>query len=828
MQNMKKIFLLIIALTILLEMNMKAYANNMETESEEKKTICFIYDNSVSMRTDDLNMQEQYAVKMFCAMSDWKDEIRFYCVGDFDVPDSEYDVEKDADRTQFIKNEINEENEWTEYFDEINKIGFEGQNTYLSGILKAIEDVKNEQGEKWIVMFTDGGIEKAHSQLYESLKEIKDLNKKVGDALAGTGVNLYFSSLISEDSDSNNNSIESNEEVGIYTSEGVGSVLDCILSATEVIYGKRRLEDNGLIIENPFADNLEYKEISVNFDLPVSSIVLLLQNEREPIGEVDLTGCKWNMDICAKTDEGEKPPYGIIAEYEIGSGEYEEKDNYNFSVAIPNNIDNYTIYYTPVGEASLRIQQNKAGIKEGSFIEGEYQIYAEWLNPQTKKPIETASALLQRETCKLMIDGKPKGMQWGEEINEVAENGEIEIALQTSLGDDSKKIIFEKDMENYDLHVDGEKEIFYYNRLEKREKYISVEIWGNGENITKEWAEEELEIKFFQNGKENTEIKGEAIFDPQLNQWKVYPVLVNPKNESISGNFRCELSVSIEADWYKEPIEYRTETDLTMGLEEGLLQVKIPEDMFRMGYICPFIGNKVELDYEWNEEKIKARDLKKVEIAWEIFDEEGSVEKKENKSENSRIYWNLLYLLKEPKEIKLAVHVEKDAYGELQIADDEREIPLKDMQNWVKYGCYIVILALIVCVLVVLYHVIEFLVALIRKRRKLFCPKIYRSAMDIWVLGKVKWEWKGFAKGCYLMTISLPFYHKDTELKMEVYYKNGKYRMTVKSNLQKEIEMRKGGKEKIDLKNQEIEVDKEIEIRVKGGNKICGMKIEER
>lgn len=828
MQKSKLFFLSVITFVIFGRINLAVYAADREKEEEGKKIIYFIYDDSGSM-TGELPLKEQYAVQMFCAMSNPQDEIGIYFTSQFNEQDSKYIYRENIEneKPKIYLNQSNKE----DLFEKIKQIESVGQNTYFSSIIRAVNDIKNMPDEKWVVMFTDGEIEKAPNEKYDpqNMVDVADLKKKIKGLMNGTDVHLYFSSM------SGQNVIEEDEEANIYVYEkkyGNGEkdenrVIDCILSATEVIYGKRKQEigDNNKKLDG------ENEVVTIPFDIPVSNLVLLIQSDKEEIAIKDTALLNHKLyDISAGNKNGKMPPYGFIAEYEIDRAEYRNRDDYEISFYIPSN-KNYKmdVYYTPMVEPVLQIDGNVDGVKEGRYVEGGYNVKVEWLNPETGLKIDENAALLATEKCTLTIDGaRIDNFNWKSGYIGNAKKGENIFELETSLGNSVlQKLTFEESFEGYELELGGAEDIFYFNRLDEREKSFWAEIHDNGVNITDESMKPV--VKFYQNDVESTKIKGELEFDPQMKRWNIYPVL---RNIDISGDFICEVSIVFETDYYEAPKEFREEIELKTGVEDGLFETMVTEKILERKYVFPFIGDWVRVDYKWDGRELKENELKERNVSWEIYQEGNLKERREGKWGRIYIPWKFSYLLNAPDKIVIGTEAVYAAYGFDWKAGQLKEIALEDMSIWVKIICWVIIIVGFLAAGLILYWLMSYTMVLRKGERLLRSPKICRNAVEIWDFGNVAWRWerekkKLLSSGYYLVTLSLPFYTGYQELKMRLYYRKGNFKMKVLGVSEKDIEMYVEGS-KIDMKNTYVAMGKIISVCDAAGDEICKIRMKER
>lgn len=812
MWRAKSFGLLAIIFIMFGKISMLAYATDEEMQ-EEKKIIYFIYDNSKSMQGE-LPGQEQYAVQMFGAMSNPQDEINIYYVSQFIEPDSQYKyiANKDDEKPQIYLNQSDKE----QFFEEIQRIPFDGEHTYFSSIIRAVNDIKSKPGKKWVVMFTDGLIEKSPNKEYDG-EDLADLNSKLQTLLSETDVNLYFSSLLGE------SIIEQNERANIHTYaiKNGDSVIDCILSASEVIYGKRKQ-----------VVSVENEVVTINFDIPVSDFVLLIQSDKEAIEIEDANLLSHKLyDISASDGRGEMPPYGFIAEFKIDQAEYESRDDYEISFNIPKDKNyNIDIYYTPMVKPTLQIYGDADGVKAGRYVEGGYSVEVEWLNPETGQPVNTNALLLSAEKCSLIIDGNSIGnFDWKAGYVGSAGRGETEFVLQTTLGDVApKKVVFEKSFKDYRLELGGAEDIFYYNRLDKKENFFWMEMCENDINITDEAVEPV--VKFYQNGVENEEMEGELEFDLQKKRWNIYPVLKNPPNLDISGDLVCEVSVILEADYYETPKVLQEDIVLKMGVEDELFKATLAEKILQRNYIFPFIGDWIKVDYIWDGAEADTNRLEEEYTVWRIYQDGELIESQEKEHGSMHIPWRLSYLLKEPDRIEIEAEAEYVAYGEKTEADLSELIVLEGMQMWEKIICWGIIVGFMVMACFLLRWLISYVIVIKKRERFWRCPKVSRNAAEVWDFGNVKWRWKRkkiFLGGYYLVTLSMPFYTEYQELKMKLCCRNGSYQITVLGLAEQDIEMYIDGG-KIDMRNAYVFEGQSICVCNRVGDKIYQIKIEER
>lgn len=713
---------------------------SIETKgAEEGKVIYIVYDNSKSMvmNNRDWGAQAQYAVKAFCAMSNLEDEIRFYCIGDFENKYVKYnkDIQTDPNikENKFISIEktndpqINRER----YAQKLDEIEFNGKCTYYTGIHQAITDIKKCNGEKWVVMFTDGDIEDCEGFEFRN-NLYQDLNN--------TDVNVCFVDLNPKAS---TDPVATNENynLNVYrlAENGNESIIESILSVTEKIYGKRSLPEGSKCIEETEEPNGE-KTIKLNFDIPVSNVVLLLQNKQKWPAGAAIDGCQWSLEIAGKQNlEEEKGPYGMIGEFSIGMNEYRSRNDYSMSIRIPAGT-NYTIYYTPIGEVKLNVLQDYDEVKEGTYLEGEYSLCLDYLNPATGEPINRNAELLKVETGRISIDGETEALNLGQEVSKTAAAGTKEFCAFTSLGNTGTETIqFEENMKKNELFITTEDNIFYYNRLEQQENAVLLSIISGNYNVTEKFKDIEPQIEFWQGDKICKEVTCEKKYDMENNVWKIYPQVKNERN--ISGNLLCKIQLKKEISYYKEPIVYYGEIELIMDAEDGLFAMEIQEDSITpLLLLLPGLTNKIPIKYYWQEEELRKKDIDSFHVVMNITDDNEEEIKKEIEDNPIKIKGSFKNIFSQPREIQIKAEAVYAVYGKEYISNETAVIKIEEIPAWEKVLAFVIITFVFLAMIVGSYDLIRLLAWIFSGDLLLNKMRVYRCYYDgnIWMQESIK------------------------------------------------------------------------------------------
>ena len=654
-----------------------------QTEENGKKIIFFVYDNSISMiNNSTIGAQAQYAVKAFCAMSDPEDEIKFYKVGDF--KNADYNSEVEENGYEIITIESNSENYRDLYSDNIDEIKFDGENTFYTGIHQAINDIKKYENysEKWVVMFTDGEIEKDRDGNFYSKGE---LQKLLEDDLANSDVNFYYVNIADVDKEKK---LENTENMTFYYSEENETVLSSILSAIEKIYGKRQLSKENIEIEENAVGKAMLK---AEFGIPVTDIAILLQGEELNDGDEENfdNGADWSFAFSSKAIGKENKvvegPDGIIMGYDsllYGDG---NSRSYDLEIEIPDGSKDYAVYYTPalIPQISITSRDNDELLKKDMYVEGNYDISVKLIEAETGKDF-TDSELLSDETYELTINSNTHDVKgtWEETL----EQGTVYLKAETKWGQWTEESIdVGENLKSYTLEVDTENGIFYYNRLNKKENSILVSIFKGNDNVTAAFQAEDLNVEFYQWGESSNNITYEVESDVSGEFIKIYPMLREKEDKSIFGNLTCKISLEMDSDYYVETVKCdEQEITLNMDVEDNLFEVKLEEKSVNLySLLCLFGPKKIKVRYFWNEEEIKWNEIDQIENVLHIAYEEGE-EEKITENNYVKVNWKLRNYFNFPTDVEVISEAVYTAHGKEFLAKDVATFSFDECPDHIK------------------------------------------------------------------------------------------------------------------------------------------------
>lgn len=760
----------------------------LEKKSEgEGKLIYFVYDNSGSMvqGTRNWGSQAQYAVKAFCEMSNEKDEIRFYCVGDYNRPYKFAGEIPETDKNGEPRSPKNRN-----YTEALDGILFNGRYTYYTAIHQAIEDIKKEVGEKdkWVVMFTDGTIEKRiledDGKIWEGFLSTEEFQEYLKEDLEGRDVEFCFVEL-------NPKGIQGILKETDYISRYVNdknNITESILSVIEKIYGRRKLAKGSSFC------NEERGKLVINFDFPVSDIMVLFENGRTVDDETNL---KWYRSIKGeqketeeknndetdgeeKSDDEKDLPQGVIASYDISKLEKHDKksseteDNafeyveYIAEINIPEGTTNYTIYYTPKITPVVTMEHKNSLLKDGTYVEGEYSVYLDAVNPATNKKISRESVLLGEEQGKVIIDGVTEDLAFGNHVLKQIEPGEVTVEATTPFGDFAKTTFqIEKDLEKYKMWIESEQSPFYYNALEDKKNALCVSVVDDNGDVIDNFGNEKLTVEFWQGEKKSQEITYEQVYDADKQEWKIYPLLKNEKNRSASGDLLCKISMDIRSDIYKNPIIYSQEIEMEMDTEDDLLEMVIPEQLKCPSQLLftlwPIRETIIPVEFSWNGIPLKKYEIDEFYADIEIISEDGVEEKSVTDIDDMKIKNRIKYFRNQPREIRIRSGAVYTAFGKTENVEAVQVVEIRELAWGVKVRV-VVIEIFIVLFLIVIFVDIWIYIKWCRNGkpflRKLRVDRRYSDSNAWWDVSvktrRRRWFWLIFKDYHYDVSFDIP------------------------------------------------------------------------
>ena len=688
-----------LCLLIFIGSRMCVQAEENTIEKNESKLIYFVYDSSISMIEDnrDWGAQAQYAVKAFCAMTNPEDIIRFYRIDTETKQGKKYNTYEELDNVSEVYDYRKA------YGDIIDSIKFDGDNTLETQIVKAINDINSLQfhGEKWVVMFTDGKIEK--NPVTEEKYTEHEFYKILENNLVNLDVKFYYVNINAGEEGKQ----QSDGNIIWYrlADHKDATILDSILTVTEEIYEKRRLPDEILVKEG--------EQLNISFDIPVSEVMLLSHTSNEEVSFANSTnGAKWSYLLTSKavgyreknkSEEEVYGPSGIMLNCDnlLKTNNHNNgSTTYDLEVTLPEADITSVVYYTPDVELKIvvtRESDTENIVKKDKYIEGEYQIGINLLDEKTNKDVSN-SELLQGETYSIKVNGQEiaSDLSINERITYQFDEGEYEIYAETSWGvRDEFKIIVEDNLENYTLELDTKDTTFYYNKLEKKEECVIVRLEDNNGNVIDGFAQMTPKIKFYQDKKLCKDMEYEANYEDGA--WKIYPLLKEDAGCDISGDLECMVTITVDSEYYKEPFIYENTVTLDMDVEDGLFDIQIKDKVEgEWKLLVPIFSAEVPVTYTWNGEALKGYEIENPDTTIEIIYDKGENEIKIYDTQKVEIWGKLKHFCDFPTEIKVTVSASYTAFGKTyELNESPKTILIEEVSIFTKFFWGTVMLVII-------------------------------------------------------------------------------------------------------------------------------------
>lgn len=730
----------ILCILMIMSSDITSYAESTNTENEEK-LIYFIYDNSISMIRENLGndkverkwgAQAQYAVKAFCAMSNPEDEIAFYKVG------------KREETIYYEKEVINKGEDHIEnlekYIEAIDKIKFDGAYTFDTRIKSVIDEMSpiHFNGEKWIVMFTDGAIEKEKDGKKIGEYTEDEFYNKLKGYMAGTDIKFYFVNINPNHTDIPIQKV-TNDNIFWYrmADEAGVSILDSILMVTEEIYGKRRLPDEKIIEEEG--------KLEISFDIPVSDVMLLLQ-EAENTDDISwdeyVEGAEWslilkgeafgNYDISNdNVDDKSTGPSGILIDCDNFLKWDADQEEHYIELEIPEGVTDYVVYYTPEVATKVSLtpvdnMQSDTVVKEGRYVEGTYNVGVQLWDEEHNLDV-SESELLVGETFNIEIDTNKKHdekIPISEKVDISFLEGTSKISITTSWGTAAElSVKMEDDLEEYSLELKAQDSTFYYNELDKKENGIVVSLKDREGNALEGFSELDIEIEFLNEKGICNEIVCEKEYDNKQDAWIIYPLLKDEKNKDVSGDLSCRVFVTVPSDYYEDPYTYEQELLLHMDVEDESLEFEVPRELEKSRHLLiPFKSVDIPITYKWNGQEVEADEFQ---TTVQVTYRNGEVDELSFDNRNVNLKGNIKYFWNRPTKIQVTTNAVYTAHGEsFETGKKTEEIMVK---NPSAKEIILVVLHIIACLLLVIiigFDIYKLVVWRVREKSFVLTPEV--------------------------------------------------------------------------------------------------------
>lgn len=514
----------LISLFILIEGDMK----DVMAEAKEKtsRNIHVVYDdsNSTLASGNDTWCHARYAMQVFAAMLEEKDQLNIYFMSSHygqnhkEVPD--YAIAGTDSMAERVK-----------------KV-YEMQPTYTSGtpfatVEKAYQDFASHvdgNEENWLVILTDGNFDHMENETID--------------------VNGIYAQYIAE-----------KPNTKIVTVAIGGAIGDSVPDTTEqcLVYRARNSQEVtsevAELCNRIFQRNLLSKESKIQFDVPVSEIIVLAQGN-----DVTVEGIKeqkTNNVIVQMTEEDKwkastnpavqdaikvSPLHGQVVTIRPMSGEYIKEGSYDLGIT---GADDIKVYYKPYVNLQLSLSNDNETIVNGAEVsEGTYQLQYNMVHPQTGERVQ--SELLGSVNYEVLVNGQAIDRKSGDSIEltpgeyEIQVIGDyltyqqVETAIQFTVG--VRKASIDMQIDKTDLAL---------STLEDGNHPMSITVKKEGALLSEEeWNQMELPKIVCNNKIGWNVIKGDAV-----STFLVYPMYYD-KNmyETDTGAVALEITCQYESE----------------------------------------------------------------------------------------------------------------------------------------------------------------------------------------------------------------------------------------------------------------------------------------
>ena len=424
---MKRLWSLVLAVCVLISgLAVMGPPVSAAEKKTTKKSIAIVYDNSWSMYADDDGKeikawcQALYAVEVFASMMNKGDELRVYPMHEIEAGKKKYDQSKPL--------KINDPKD-AKIIEDIKTPRALG--TPFSSIQHAYDDLKKADGEKWLIVLTDGTeFDEFSTQSEEKLAE--NINPYVKD------VNVIFLGIG-----------EQAVQPKLKESEGHRAVVDKANKSSDVL---KKLTTMCNLIFN--RDSLDISGSTVSFDVTMKRLIIFVQGKN--ISNVKLSdgaGTKGEeytphynthkesgRDIDGAIDEDLQ---GVIANYsDCPAGDY--------TLDYSGEMSSVGIYYEPDVDLTVKLVDENGNevSKDDTLPPGKYKIVYGLIDGKTGDYTDSKWLGDTHYDITYTINGEPTT------ITSDTKSGEVEIEV----GPDSElwlEDIHVSYLSGYEIHKNG-------------------------------------------------------------------------------------------------------------------------------------------------------------------------------------------------------------------------------------------------------------------------------------------------------------------------------------------------------------------------------------
>jgi hypothetical protein len=363
-RRMIAIFMCLVSMAIVcqpLAIQAKPYSSASYITNYRSKAIHVVYDDSGSMIKDDgvyLDRwgQAKYAMEVFAAMLEENDTMRVYYMSD-------YDILEGGNVNAAPKVTILGTDPASTRVSQIHETVTYSANTPFDAVLKAYEDLSNEEAEeKWLVVLTDG-----------------EFNMLYGEDNYNIDANSFYSQFTTE-SEVNIMHFAMGDKAATISADPSRNIF-CEQSKNDnEILGKLTQISNQIFNRNILRfDNAERYEFS--FDIPMMELLVFAQGaDVEIIGisggsiyEPSETVNVRYSEVAAMNFANDKKV--IISNSLVGviaTIEDIPKGAYSLTITGAQTVE---IYYKPVVNLGVKLFQKGVEVRDDPVPEGEYQVF---------------------------------------------------------------------------------------------------------------------------------------------------------------------------------------------------------------------------------------------------------------------------------------------------------------------------------------------------------------------------------------------------------------------------------------------------------------------
>lgn len=361
------IFLLFIfALSVSLSVPAKA--------AEQKRRIHIVFDDSGSMRDNYRWSRAEYAMEVFTAMMNNKDELKVYALN----------AKDELEINGATPDRVNQVHQWG--------MKHKGGGTPFDKVDKAAKeliDIKENYTDCWLVVLTDGVFDGMNQ------KQVKD---KFID-WNNQGIKIIYMGI----SIGKGKEIDGDHDKGIYSYKANKSedILSQIRDITNRIFER-------LILPSKNVGNT----YTLNLDIPTKDIIVFAQGKKVQIGDLVVNGTS------------KKPAELLNVQYSQNRTYGNEDQTLNGMVAIFNDskegemsvdisdCNEVEFYYDPAVDVDCELSQNGQVIpKDSDIAVGKYHVVGAFTDPTTGKRVK--SELLDDKTITLVLENNNQQTAFG-------------------------------------------------------------------------------------------------------------------------------------------------------------------------------------------------------------------------------------------------------------------------------------------------------------------------------------------------------------------------------------------------------------------------------